>query len=74
MALDKNSLAELYAKRATLYDLTANVYYLVGFREFAYRKKAILALELKRGDTVVRDRLWHRLEFQPPDRLHRTGR
>lgn len=53
MALDKNSLAELYAKRASLYDLTANAYYLVGFREFAYRKKAILALELKRGDTVV---------------------
>ena len=53
MALDKNSLAELYAKRAGLYDLTANAYYLVGFREFAYRKKAILALELKRGDTVV---------------------
>ena len=53
MALDKNSLAELYAKRARLYDLSANAYYLLGFREFAYRKAAIRALNLKRGDTVV---------------------
>ena len=53
MALDKNSLADLYAKRAALYDLTANTYYLLGFREFAYRKAAIRALNLRRGDTVV---------------------
>lgn len=53
MALDKNSLAELYAKRASGYDFTANAYYLLGFREFAYRKEAIRSLNLKRGDTVV---------------------
>jgi demethylmenaquinone methyltransferase/2-methoxy-6-polyprenyl-1,4-benzoquinol methylase len=53
MALDKNSLAKLYAKRAGKYDFTANAYYLLGFREFAYRKAAIRALNLKRGDTVV---------------------
>lgn len=53
MALDKNSIAELYAKRASGYDFTANAYYLLGFREFAYRKEAIRSLNLKRGDTVV---------------------
>jgi len=53
MALDKSSLAELYAKRASGYDFTANAYYLLGFREFAYRKEAIRSLNLKRGDTVV---------------------
>ena len=53
MALDKDSLAELYAKRARLYDFSANAYYLLGFREFAYRKAATQALDLKRGDTVV---------------------
>lgn len=53
MALDKNSLARLYAKRASKYDFTANAYYLLGFREFAYRKAAVRALNLKPGDTVV---------------------
>jgi demethylmenaquinone methyltransferase/2-methoxy-6-polyprenyl-1,4-benzoquinol methylase len=53
MALDKISLVELYAKRARLYDLFANAYYLLGFREFAYRKAAIQSLNLKRGDTVI---------------------
>ena len=54
MALDKNSLAQLCAKRASKYDFTANAYYVPGFREFAYRKAAIRALNLKRGDTVLR--------------------
>jgi ubiquinone/menaquinone biosynthesis C-methylase UbiE len=53
MALDKAELMELYRRRAECYDLTANLYYLIGFREFAYRKKAIQALALKPGDTVV---------------------
>ena len=53
MAFSKNLLAQLYAKRARRYNFTANAYYLLGFREFAYRKAAIQALNLKRGDTVV---------------------
>ena len=53
MALDKNSLADLYARQASWYDFTANTYYLLGFREFAYRKEAIRALNLRPGDTVV---------------------
>jgi hypothetical protein len=41
MALDKIGVARLYQKRAKNYDLSANLYYLLGIREFAYRKKAV---------------------------------
>ena len=34
----------VYRKRARHYDLTANSYYLLGFREWTYRKRAIAAL------------------------------
>lgn len=51
--LTKNELVALYQKRAKNYDLFANLYYLIGFRELAYRKKAVTALNLKPGDTVV---------------------
>ena len=53
MALNKKSLVELYQKRAKHYDISANLYYLLGIREFAYRKLAVEALKLDRGDTVV---------------------
>ena len=53
MALGKDEIARLYRKRARHYDFSANLYYLLGFREFAYRKKAVRALGLKRGDVVV---------------------
>jgi demethylmenaquinone methyltransferase/2-methoxy-6-polyprenyl-1,4-benzoquinol methylase len=53
MALDKKSIALLYRRRAKLYDISANAYYLLGFREFAYRKIGVKALNLKKGDTVV---------------------
>jgi demethylmenaquinone methyltransferase/2-methoxy-6-polyprenyl-1,4-benzoquinol methylase len=53
MALDKRSIALLYRRRAKLYDFSANAYYLLGFREFAYRKIGVKALNLKKGDTVV---------------------
>ena len=53
MALDKISVARLYQKRAENYDISANLYYLIGIREFAYRKMAVDALKLGRGDTVV---------------------
>lgn len=53
MALDKISVAQLYQKRAENYDISANLYYLIGIREHAYRKKAVDALKLERGDTVV---------------------
>lgn len=53
MASDKKELVDLYRRRAKRYDFTAQSYYLVGFREWAYREKAVKALALKRGDTVV---------------------
>lgn len=53
MALNKTALIELYGKRAKRYDVTANLYYLLGFREQAYRKRAVRALGLRPGDTVV---------------------
>lgn len=53
MAFDKHKIIRIYDNRAKRYDLTANAYYLLGFREFAYRKKAAQALRLQPGDTVV---------------------
>jgi ubiquinone/menaquinone biosynthesis C-methylase UbiE len=53
MAMDKISVARLYQKRAENYDISANLYYLIGIREFAYRRKAVDALKLERGDTAV---------------------
>jgi ubiquinone/menaquinone biosynthesis C-methylase UbiE len=53
MALTKSQLRDLYSKRAAHYDFSANLYYLIGFREARYRKRAVSALGLKPGDTVV---------------------
>ena len=53
MALGKRELVELYRKRAPRYDLTAQLYYLLGFRDWAYRKEAVRALGLRPGATVV---------------------
>ncbi len=54
MALVKEEVVDLYRKRAKHYNFTANFYaYLVGFREWKYRKRAVKALNLKYGDTVV---------------------
>lgn len=51
--LSNNEIKDIYRKRAKRYDFTANLYYLIGFREWAVRKKAIKGLNLKPGDTVV---------------------
>ena len=40
-------------KEGRQYDISANLYYLIGFREHKYRKMAVDALNLKKGDTVV---------------------
>jgi ubiquinone/menaquinone biosynthesis C-methylase UbiE len=52
-ALDKAQILHVYQKRARNYNVTANLYYAIGFREYAYRKKAAGALKLRKGDTVV---------------------
>ncbi len=51
--LTREEIVALYRRRASRYDLTANLYYLVGFRENAYRSEAVHALRLARGATVV---------------------
>lgn len=53
MAIVRSEIAQLYRKRARSYDVSANLYYLLGIREFAYRKMAVRALHLQQGDTVV---------------------
>lgn len=53
MALTKAQIIDLYRVRAAWYDFSANLYYLIGFREARYRKEAVAALGLKTGDTVV---------------------
>lgn len=40
-------IVNLYRKRAKNYNITANLYYLLGFRENTYRKKAVKALNLR---------------------------
>ena len=48
-----NAIKALYRKRARHYDWTANLYSLIGYREWAYRRRAVAALRLGAGDTVV---------------------
>ena len=49
----KEHIIRIYRKRAANYDFTANLYYLFGYREWAYRQLAVEALQLKPGDTVL---------------------
>jgi ubiquinone/menaquinone biosynthesis C-methylase UbiE len=53
MALTKSQIRDVYRRRSANYDLTANLYYLIGFREVKFRKQAVSALELEQGDTVI---------------------
>ena len=46
-------IIQTYRKRAANYDFTANLYYLFGYREWAYRRMAVKTLKLKTGDTVL---------------------
>jgi demethylmenaquinone methyltransferase/2-methoxy-6-polyprenyl-1,4-benzoquinol methylase len=46
-------IAAVYRKRARNYDILANLYYLLGYREWNYRRLTVDSLGLKRGDTVV---------------------
>lgn len=50
---DTQSVREVYSKRAARYDLSANLYSLIGVRINAYRKEAIRALNLQPGSTVL---------------------
>lgn len=48
-----DEVSAVYAKRAAYYDRFVDLYRLIGFREAVYREKAIAALALRCGDTVV---------------------
>lgn len=50
---EKAEMKALFDRRAARYDVTANLFYLAGFREFRYRKKAVEALGLHSGDRVL---------------------
>jgi len=49
----KEHIIQTYRKRAANYDFTANLYYLFGYRAWAYRRMAVKTLKLKPGDTVL---------------------
>lgn len=49
----RDEVAEIYRRRAAWYDVSANLYYALGFREQHYRRRAVARLMLRRGDTVV---------------------
>ena len=49
----RQQIIDIYRKRARNYDVTANLYYLFGYPEWAYRRRAVAALNLKPGDIVV---------------------
>ncbi len=53
MPLDGPELRNLYRRRAKRYDITANLYYLMGFRDRRVRHRAVDALALSPGQTVV---------------------
>ncbi|WP_025322717.1 class I SAM-dependent methyltransferase [Deferrisoma camini] len=53
MGLSQEDVQQIYRRRAALYDLTSNLYVLAGFRLPTYRRRAVEALGLRRGDTVV---------------------
>ncbi len=44
--LSADRMIALYRKRAGRYDYTANLYYLIGFREWKYQKMAVAALDM----------------------------
>ncbi len=53
MPLTQREILGRYRRQARRYDASAVLYYLIGFRQAAYRKKAVAALNLQPGDTVV---------------------
>ena len=44
---------DVYRRRARFYDWSVNAYYLIGFRWWAYRRRAIATLGLQPGATIV---------------------
>lgn len=53
VVLTKDEVTTIYRHRARRYDISANLYRVVGFRLPAYRRLAVESLGLHNGDTVV---------------------
>jgi ubiquinone/menaquinone biosynthesis C-methylase UbiE len=51
--LGREAIRDLYRRRAGWYDVSANAYYVLGFREWAYRRRAVRALHGQPGATIV---------------------
>lgn len=49
----RERIVDIYRKRADNYDFTANLYYLIGYPEWKYRRWTINRLNLDPGDTVL---------------------
>jgi demethylmenaquinone methyltransferase/2-methoxy-6-polyprenyl-1,4-benzoquinol methylase len=49
----RKEIVDIYQKRAGNYDFTANLYYLIGYPEWKYRRLTIDRLQLEPGDSVV---------------------
>lgn len=49
----KRRLVNIFRARARHYDFTANLYYLIGYQEWRYRKQTVAALDPRSGDTIV---------------------
>jgi ubiquinone/menaquinone biosynthesis C-methylase UbiE len=53
MADSARDILEFFRKRAGRYDFTTGLAYAIGFRDWAYRQRAVDALALAQGDAVV---------------------
>jgi hypothetical protein len=53
MALNRNDLIVLYRGLGRTYDLTSNLYRIIGFPMTAFRRACVDALALRTGDNVV---------------------
>jgi len=53
IVFSQTEIQQIYEKRAPLYNITANLYYLIGFREMHYRRMAVERLDPRPGQTVV---------------------
>ena len=50
---EREHVIRTYRKRARHYDLSAKLYYLLGYPQHAHRRRAVQALELTPGETVL---------------------
>lgn len=50
--LAREDIRHRYRRRAGWYDLSANAYHVIGFREWAYRRRAARALGAQPGRAI----------------------